>query len=272
MTAYQDVRAFIPNEQKPSNSSSSFYPTTPVNRRPSGEQWDHSKQPTIFFSPILDIMLRRCTSWQERCHILAQGLIVCCHELGHTLPRFVCSWKRFQMHIWTLPVDDRMGEGAEFVEEDITGGHNFLILNNIVQPHLAHGFRITGRPMKGFLVVVVNDDRVISFLRYFLEEREHSVVPIPLLPNSEWIDHFPFSLSLHGKKYHTPIQPTTTVAHITLFCINPKILRIPVVAIGAETFPNDISKETDRFARAARAAEAEAFKLARSIKDEAAKQ
>ncbi|KAJ3904176.1 hypothetical protein F5879DRAFT_94067 [Lentinula edodes] len=181
------------------------------------KQLDHSKEPSILFSPILDIMLRKCTSWQERCHILAQGLIVCCNELGHMLPRFVdaVDVKNFKQtfdncaFLWASQVDGSLGEGGELVEDDITGGNNFSILNDIastddlssVQPHLAHGFRITGRPMKGPLVVVVNDDRVISFLRYFLEEREHSVVPIPLLPNSEWIDHFPFSLSLCGKKY-----------------------------------------------------------------------
>ncbi|KAJ3883284.1 hypothetical protein F5051DRAFT_484185 [Lentinula edodes] len=307
-----------------------------------GKLLDRFKEPTIFFSPILDIMLRKCTSWQERCHILAQGLIVCCKELAHMLPRFVDTKDVKQKSdncefLWASQVDDSMGEASELVEDDITGGNNFSILNDIastedlrtIHSHHAHGFRITGSPMKSPLVVVVSDDRVISFLRFFLEEREHSVVPIPLLPNSDWIAHFPFSVSLYGKKYcelypntgaGSDLAPSTTpfllprpllsfsspsLSMLQTLTSNPRPLsptspcfavpekdlgspfsllvprRFPTISVRSEKksdkgisvpFPPSYYKETDRFARAARAAEAEAFKLARFIKDETAKQ
>ncbi|KAH7870736.1 uncharacterized protein C8R40DRAFT_624019 [Lentinula edodes] len=100
------------------------------------KQLDHSKEPSILFSPILDIMLRKCTSWQERCHILAQGLIVCCKELGHMLPCFVDTKDVKQIYdncefLWASQVDNSMGEGSELVEDDITGGNNISILNDI---------------------------------------------------------------------------------------------------------------------------------------------
>ncbi|KAJ4494494.1 hypothetical protein C8R41DRAFT_308232 [Lentinula lateritia] len=47
----------------------------------SSEHLDRSGEPTIFFSPILDIIFRKRFSWEECCHVLVLGSIVCCREL-----------------------------------------------------------------------------------------------------------------------------------------------------------------------------------------------
>ncbi|KAJ4500536.1 hypothetical protein C8R41DRAFT_809909 [Lentinula lateritia] len=88
MNALQFVWAFVPVKQDPSRVPSSSSTSSGT----SSEFWDHCEEPTIFFSPILDILLRKCFSWEERCHVLVQGIIVCCIELGHLFPRFVCGF------------------------------------------------------------------------------------------------------------------------------------------------------------------------------------
>ncbi|KAJ3854485.1 hypothetical protein EV368DRAFT_80531 [Lentinula lateritia] len=216
MIALQVGWAFVPNKQDPSRISPSSSLDSPSPSSPTSEFWDHCKEPTIFFSPILDILLRKCFSWEERCHVLAQGIIVCCHELGHLLPRFIYgkdskrtpeSYK-FQR---SSRVDACVGEGGEWVEEQITGGTNFSILNSIentehsasVRPNQPHGFRISGKTLRSGhnKEVVIEDERVSAFLRYFLQEDENAMIVIPLLPNSRWSDYLDYSVPLHSKRY-----------------------------------------------------------------------
>ncbi|GAW05640.1 hypothetical protein LENED_007509 [Lentinula edodes] len=72
-------------------------------------------------------MFRNCSSWEERCHVLVLGLIVCCRELGNLLPRFSYGKESKQ----SSRVDGGTGECGEWVQELPTGSTNFFILNII---------------------------------------------------------------------------------------------------------------------------------------------
>ncbi|KAJ3813453.1 hypothetical protein F5876DRAFT_73911 [Lentinula aff. lateritia] len=108
-------------------------------------------------------------------------------------------------------VDACVGEGGEWVEEQITGGTNFSILNSIentehsasVRPNQPHGFRISGKTLRSGhnKEVVIEDERVSAFLRYFLQEDENAMIVFPLLPNSRWSDYLDYSVPLHSKRY-----------------------------------------------------------------------
>ncbi|KAJ3915859.1 hypothetical protein F5877DRAFT_81430 [Lentinula edodes] len=212
MNALQFVWAFVPVKQDPSRVPSS----SSTSSRTSSEFWDHCEEPTIFFSPILDILLRKCSSWEERCHVLAQGIIVCCIELGRLFPRFIYGNdsrripESYKLQ-WSSRVEGCIGEGGEWVEEQITGGTHFSILNGFeytehsasVQPNQPHGFRISGQTLRSGhnKEVVIEDERVSEFLRYFLKEDENAMIAIPLLPNSRWSDYLDYSVPLHSKRY-----------------------------------------------------------------------
>ncbi|KAJ3868633.1 hypothetical protein EV359DRAFT_60529 [Lentinula novae-zelandiae] len=213
MNALQFVWAFVPVKQDLSRVPSSSSTSSGT----SSEFWDHCEEPTIFFSPILDILLRKCSSWEERFHVLAQGIIVCCIELGHLFPRFIYGNDARRIPEsnklqWSSRVDGCIGEGGEWVEEQITGGTHFSILNSIeniehlasAQPNQPHGFRISGQSLRSGhnKEVVIEDERVSAFLRYFLKEDENDMIVIPLLPNSRWSDYLDHSVPLHSKRHY----------------------------------------------------------------------
>ncbi|KAJ3937639.1 MAG: hypothetical protein NXY57DRAFT_218074 [Lentinula lateritia] len=222
MNALQFVWAFVPVKQDPSRVPSSSSTSSGT----SSEFWDHCEEPTIFFSPILDILLRKCFSWEERCHVLVQGIIVCCIELGHLFPRFIYGNdarripESYKLQ-WSSRLYGCIGEGGEWVEEQITGGTHFSILNSIentshsasVQPNQPHGFRISGQTLRSGhnKEVVIEDERVSAFLRYFLKADENDMIVIPLLPNSRWSDYLDHSVPLHSKRYRALYPKAGTI-------------------------------------------------------------
>ncbi|KAJ3929397.1 MAG: hypothetical protein NXY57DRAFT_418430 [Lentinula lateritia] len=131
-------------------------------------------------------------------------------------------------------MEKTLGRAHEWmdVQELLTGGTTFSILNIIgvfqseatysaltriisityidntensvsVQPFQPHGFRISGRPSTSshFQDVVVADQRVISFLEYFIKEDENAVVMnslVPIFPSTEFLKH---SVPIPSEKY-----------------------------------------------------------------------
>ncbi|KAJ4484233.1 hypothetical protein C8J55DRAFT_571037 [Lentinula edodes] len=168
---------------------------------------------------------------------------------------------------WSSRVDGCIGEGGKWVEEQITGGTNFSILNEYtehsasVQPNQPHGFRISGHTLRSGhnKEVVIEDERVSEFLRYFLKEDENTMIPIPLLPNSRWSDYLDYSVPLHSKRLSlsTPTMPARSQNG------SDKGITVP--------FPSSYYMEGIRVAQAAQAArlkrEAEAEALVQSASD-----
>ncbi|KAJ3849798.1 hypothetical protein EV368DRAFT_67148 [Lentinula lateritia] len=135
--------------------------------------------------------------------------------LGKTLP---CP--RAWLNCLPSSMEKTLGRAHEWmdVQELLTGGTTFSILNIIdntensvsVQPFQPHGFRISERPSTSghFQDVVVADQRVISFLEYFIEEDENAVVMIPLVPifpSTEFLKH---SVPISSERFVAKLKPT----------------------------------------------------------------
>lgn len=82
-----------------------------------------------------------------------------------------------------------------------------------VQPNQPHGFRISGQTLRSGhnKEVVIEDERVSAFLRYFLKADENDMIVIPLLPNSRWSDYLDHSVPLHSKRYRALYPKAGTI-------------------------------------------------------------
>ncbi|KAF9063989.1 hypothetical protein BDP27DRAFT_1426369 [Rhodocollybia butyracea] len=184
-----------------------FVPQVQKNTSPT-QEWNHVEWPTICFTPFLDLLFRKCKSSEECAHVLAFAMIIIMCKIEHLLLRsFYGKASKDTQEAAKFPQGAvGMGKGREVVERYLTGGYNFSIANDLSLDTLDsaapefHGWRVTGEIEENgdFLLVVVTDERITSFLQLFFAAGNHLVFPIPLLSTPLHPFH---AVQVHSKQY-----------------------------------------------------------------------
>ncbi|KAF9067483.1 hypothetical protein BDP27DRAFT_1422780 [Rhodocollybia butyracea] len=191
-----------------------FVPQVQKNTSPT-QEWNHVERPTICFTPFLDLLFRKCESSEERAHVLAFAMIIIMREIEH---KHSCHTSFRDRSIYGEALKDNMetarvpkgavgkSEGGEVVERNLTGGYNFSIANDLSLDTLDsaapefHGWRVTGEIEENgdLVLVVVTDERITSFLRFFFAAGHHLVFPISLVSTPLHPFH---AVQVHSKQY-----------------------------------------------------------------------
>ncbi|KAF9071721.1 hypothetical protein BDP27DRAFT_1321796 [Rhodocollybia butyracea] len=226
--------------------NSKFWASVPHLSRDQSSRWDHRKDPTIYVTPLLDL-LRQCSTPDESAHVLAFAFIIIAHELGHLLS---CSTLFPHGSHVSEPGN---GECREGVMQKVSGEANFVVAYNIdlfdleVSENL--GFRIMGdirllTRSKGeeyyqYLWIVVRDKRIVDFLKFFFycSENLHPNYPIPLVDSGKYTIH---SIPLYSQDYKRTYGDTTKSGSPSfaghwdhrdknMTCMKPHRRRVPMV-------------------------------------------